>query len=82
MRHFEVCVAFCIHSRTSSACALFQHYLIVACAQVPYVVLAPTEFIIGFIVLDLLEMNFWSMSELMGVLKMLDSCNHLRTKFQ
>jgi hypothetical protein len=48
----------------------------------PCVVLVHDNFITGCIVLDLFKMHFWSMSELMGVLKMLDSCNHLQTKFQ
>jgi hypothetical protein len=75
-------MAFCIHSRASGACALFRRYLTVARARAPCVVLAHADFIVGCIVLDLLEMHFWSMSELMSVLKMLDSCNHLRMKFQ
>jgi hypothetical protein len=72
---------FCVHSRASGACALFRCYLTVARARVPCVFLVHADFIVGCIVLDLLEMHFWPMSELMSVLKMLDSCNHLQTKF-
>jgi hypothetical protein len=60
----------------------FLAFLDGACVRAPCVVLAHDDFITGCIVLDLLEMHFWSMSKLMGVLKMLDSCNHLRMKFQ
>jgi hypothetical protein len=60
---------------------IFLAFLDSLCVRTPYVVLAHADFIIGCIVLDLLEMHFWSMSELMGVLKMLDSWNHLRMKF-
>jgi hypothetical protein len=52
-----------------------------ACARAPCVVLVHSDFITGCIVLDLLEMHFWSMSELMSVLTMLDSYNHLQMKF-
>jgi hypothetical protein len=51
------------------------------CSRAPCVVLVHADFITGCIVLDLLEMHFWYMSELMGVLKMLDSCNDLQMKF-
>jgi hypothetical protein len=60
----------------------FLAFLNGACAHAPCVVLARADFITGCIVLDLLEMHFWSMSELMIFLTMLDSCNHLQTKFQ
>jgi hypothetical protein len=61
---------------------VFLAFMDGACAHAPCVVLAHADFITGCIVLDLLEMHFCSMSELMGVLKMLHSCNHLRMKFQ
>ena len=60
----------------------FLAFLDGACVRAPYVVLAHSDFIVGCIVLDILEMHFWSMSELMSVLMMLDSCNHFRTKYQ
>jgi hypothetical protein len=60
----------------------FLLFLNGACVRAPCVVLAHADFITSCIVLDHLEMHFWSMSELMCVLKMLDSCNHLWTKFQ
>jgi hypothetical protein len=55
----------------------FLAFLDCACAHTPYVVLAHANFITSCLVLDLLEMHFWSMSELMGVWKMMDSSNHL-----
>jgi hypothetical protein len=61
-------------------CALLV-FLDGTCVRAPYVVLAHADFINGCIVLDILKMHFWSISELMGVLKMLDSYNHLQTKF-
>jgi hypothetical protein len=60
---------------------IFLAFLDSACAHDPCVVLAHANFITGCIVLDLLEMNFWSTSELMDVLNMLDSCIHLQMKF-
>jgi hypothetical protein len=52
---------------------VFLVFLDGACVCASCVVLAHADFITGCIVLDLLEMHFWSMSELMDVLKMLDS---------
>jgi hypothetical protein len=75
-------VAFCVHIYTLGTCALFRRYLIAARAHAPCVFLVHADFIAGCIVLDLLEMHFWPMSELMSVLKMLDSCNHLWMKFR
>jgi hypothetical protein len=67
MHRFEVCADFCVHSRASGKCALFRCYLTVMRACVPYVFLVHADLIIDCIVLDLLEMHFWSMSELMSV---------------
>ena len=77
MHRFEGCVVFYVHSRTLCACAFFCVFLNGACACTPCVVLVHADFIASCIVLDLLEMHFWPMSELLSVLKMLDSCNHL-----
>jgi hypothetical protein len=82
MCHFDVCTDFCIHSHASGACAFFQHYMNAARARVPCIFFVHADFIAGCILLDLLEMHFWSMSELMSVLKMLDYCNHLWMKFR
>jgi hypothetical protein len=82
MRSFEGCAVFCAHSRASFTCVLFPTFLNGACARAPCVVSAHADFILDCILLDLLEMNFWSMGELICVLKMLDSCNHLLMKFQ
>jgi hypothetical protein len=70
-------VVFCIHGRGSCACALFPTFLNDACVCAPCVVSMHAD----CIVLDLLEMKFWSLGELICVLKMLDSFNHLRTNF-
>jgi hypothetical protein len=56
---------------------VFLAFLDGACVCVPCVVLAHADFITSCIVLDLLEMHFRSMSELMGVLN-----NHLQMKFR
>ena len=82
MHFFEVCMDFFLHSHASSACVLFRCYLAITCALAPYVVLAHVDFIVDCIVLGLLEMHFWSMGELICVLKMLDSGNHLQMKFR
>jgi hypothetical protein len=46
------------------------------------VFLAYDDFIAGCIVFGPFGDAFWSMSELMSFLKMLDSCNHLQMKFR
>jgi hypothetical protein len=63
----------------------FPTFMDGACARVPYVVIAHLDYIIGYIVFELLEMLFsvilvhgWTHS----CLKMIDSCNHLRMIFQ
>jgi hypothetical protein len=75
-------MVFFIHSRASGACALFLAFFNGACVRSPCVVSTHANFIVDCMVLDLLEMHFWYMGELICVLKMLDSCNHLQTKFR
>jgi hypothetical protein len=53
-------MAFSIHSRASVCMCTFPVFLTGACACAPCISLAHADFITGCIVLDLLEMLFWS----------------------
>jgi hypothetical protein len=55
----------CPQSCIVHMCA-FSAFLNGACARAPCVVLAHADFIVGCIVLDLLEVHFWSMGELIA----------------
>jgi hypothetical protein len=58
MHRSEVCVAFCVHSRASGACALFRQFSTVARVRASFVSLAHADFITSCIVLCPLEMHF------------------------
>jgi hypothetical protein len=63
MHCFEGCTFFCIHYHASCRCSLFPAFINGACAHTPYVFLVYAD----CIVLVILEMNFWSMGELIVV---------------
>jgi hypothetical protein len=63
MHYFEGCTFFLIHYRASCTCSLFPAFINGACAGTPYVFLVHAD----CIVLGILEMNFWSMGELIVV---------------